>query len=284
MTVFERIKTLWEQFTPIQKRIGEFILSDYKRSAFLNSTDLALQVGASNPTVIRFARALGYSGYKEFQTELQNAVQSELSALERRSYLPVDPDQESDVFSLEAENLRMISEKLDRDALQQAIAMLDSARTVFVYGKQISESVASFAAYTLGKIQCSVRQVDQWSLGDEAAYQADPAGCCALVIALPRYPTATINFLHFLHERGIPAIVITGEGSTFPEKEKVSVLLSAPVRYISFIDTIASVFCLINSLAIGLIRCKGPNEIEALTAFENYVTECHIYVSNSDRK
>jgi len=279
MTISRKIEELSSSFSSKHKKVAKYILENHKKSAFMNSLELAAELGVSNPTIIRFARILGYKGFREFQSALQNEVQNELSALERRAYIRVEkaPNTFSDVFSLEIENIRMVYEQLDKTELKKTVELLQASELVYVYGKQISESVASFAAYTLGKIKDNVRLVEKWSFQDETALSHCTGRCCALVIALPRYPTSTMRFLDFLHERNIPAIVLTGAGDSFPQDKHFECFLTAPIRYYSFIDPIASVFCLVNAIAAGIIRNKGTNEIEALNAFERYVTKNHIY-------
>jgi len=283
--LFERISTLNKDLSSGQQRISEYIVKNYKKSAFMNSTELANEVGVSNPTIIRFAKALGYKGYHEFQVAMQNAVQNELSALERRAYLSIDSGADScyDLYTLETENMQTIFAQLDKNNLNKAVSLLAEARTVYIFGKQISESMAVFAQYTLGKILDNVRLVNNWSLQDENALKDNQKKCCAIVIALPRYPVATIKFLRFLQERNVPAVVITGAKENFPfNKEKKFYILEAPLKYISFIDPISSIFFLINCLAISIIKRKGKGEIKPLTAFEKYVAANHIYVSSDD--
>lgn len=279
MNVFQRISNMEPELSASQRQIAEYILEHYKEAAFLNSVDMAQAVGVSNPTVIRFAKSLGYKGYHEFQAALQDAVQSDLSSLERLSYLRTEPQQDAalNMFLLEAENLSSVYAQLDREALKGAIDLLSASEEVFIFGRQISEAPALFASYTLGKILDDVRLVENWSLWDEAAYRAHPDRCCALVIALPRYPVLTLEFLQLLHQHDIPSVVITGEASTFPLPEMATYLLTAPVRYISMLDPISPVFCLINCLAIGIIEKLGQKATKAMYAFEQYVTNCQVY-------
>ena len=283
MTVFDRISQMHSELSASQRKLAAFIMDHAKEAAFMTSIELADATGVSNPTVIRFISALGYEGYREFQFALQNAVQNELSSLERLSYLKLDAGKAPtlNMFLLETDNLNTVYNHLDHEVVKGAIDLLSSSATTFVFGQQISEAPAMFAFYTLSKILDDVRLVSSWGLWDEVAYRANPERCCALVIAMPRYPVATIEFLRLMQQHHIPTIVITGEASAFPLPEAAKYMLCAPVKYISFIDPIASVFCLINSLAIGLINRNGQVATKAMLAFEKYVTDCRVYLPGS---
>ena len=280
MTVFDRISQMHSELSASQRKLAAFIMDHAKEAAFMTSIELADATGVSNPTVIRFISAFGYEGYREFQFALQNAVQNELSSLERLSYLKLDAGKAPtlNMFLLETDNLNTVYNQLDHEVVKGAINLLSSSATTFVFGQQISEAPAMFAFYTLSKILDGVRLVSSWGLWDEAAYRER---CCALVIAMPRYPVATIEFLRLMQEHHIPTIVITGEASAFSLPEAAKYMLCAPVKYISFIDPIASVFCLINSLAIGLINQNGQVATKAMLAFEKYVTDCRVYLPGS---
>ena len=58
-------------FTKGQHLLARFITEHCDKAAFMSSFDLAAVTGVSQSTVIRFASALGYEGYGDFQNALQ---------------------------------------------------------------------------------------------------------------------------------------------------------------------------------------------------------------------
>src|SRR5215471_8639851 len=59
------------RLSPAQRRIAHYLLENLPEVAFLSSMELAERVGVSQPSVTRFAAALGFSGYPELRTALR---------------------------------------------------------------------------------------------------------------------------------------------------------------------------------------------------------------------
>jgi DNA-binding MurR/RpiR family transcriptional regulator len=74
-----RLHRLFEgrRLTPTQRRIAHCLVRQTAEVPFLSSVELAQLAGVSQPSVTRFAMALGYSGYP--------ALRRELRALQRAS-------------------------------------------------------------------------------------------------------------------------------------------------------------------------------------------------------
>src|SRR5262249_26081078 len=59
------------RLSPAQRRIAHYLLENLPEVAFLSSMELADRVGVSQPSVTRFAAALGFSGYPELRAALR---------------------------------------------------------------------------------------------------------------------------------------------------------------------------------------------------------------------
>ena len=58
------IQDKMDTFSKGQRRIAEFILSQYDKAAYITAAKLGTTVGVSESTVVRFASELGYDGYR----------------------------------------------------------------------------------------------------------------------------------------------------------------------------------------------------------------------------
>ena len=60
-----QLRTLFDRprLSPGQRRIAQYLIEHIAEAAFLSITDLADRVGVSQPSVTRFASAVGFSGY-----------------------------------------------------------------------------------------------------------------------------------------------------------------------------------------------------------------------------
>ena len=66
-----KIQEMYSTFTPSQRNVADYFLKNYDSCAFLTLDDIALRIGVSTTTVIRFARTMGYRGYSELQRDIQ---------------------------------------------------------------------------------------------------------------------------------------------------------------------------------------------------------------------
>ena len=81
--LFEQIKNALDGMSKSHKRIAAYILEHSEKAAYLTATKLGAEVGISESTVVRFAIELGFSGYPDFQNELQKSLRSKLTAVQR---------------------------------------------------------------------------------------------------------------------------------------------------------------------------------------------------------
>jgi len=55
-----------------KRQIAKYILDNYTEASFLTAAELARRADVSEPTVIRLATDLGYSGFPEMRSALQD--------------------------------------------------------------------------------------------------------------------------------------------------------------------------------------------------------------------
>lgn len=64
------IKNIQDNYSTLskgQKVIAEYVINHYDKAAFLTAASLGKILNVSESTVVRFANALNYSGYKDLQ-------------------------------------------------------------------------------------------------------------------------------------------------------------------------------------------------------------------------
>ncbi|GAA3094903.1 hypothetical protein GCM10017687_01630 [Streptomyces echinatus] len=76
-----RLRELFDgpRLSPGQRRIAQYLIEHITEAAFLSITELADRVGVSQPSVTRFAAAVGFSGYPALREKLQSIALSSLA-------------------------------------------------------------------------------------------------------------------------------------------------------------------------------------------------------------
>ena len=186
-TVLEKLSAKLPSMSTQQKKIARYVLEHYKKAAFMTSVNLAKSSDARTATVNRLAVLLGYSGYAEFQLDLQMVIQSELTAIDRISEDPADDDSLSSVFRDEARSLERALQNISKTEYLRALNKMYSSRRLVVVGHQASEPVAEYAVYSLSKVRSNVQRLD---IGRLDGFNLASSLCeqdVALVFGMPRY-------------------------------------------------------------------------------------------------
>lgn len=152
------MRAVLPSLTPAGRSLAKIILDDPALVARSTITELSAACGISQATIVRTARALGFSGYSQLRLALAAA-----SARERPDRLvpgdlaPDDPlaDVITKVARAESDALADTAAQLDPERLGAVVEALVRARRVHVYGVGASGLVAADMAQKLLRIGIS---------------------------------------------------------------------------------------------------------------------------------
>ena len=202
------------RLSPAQRRIAQYLLDHMPDSAFLSSVTLARRAGVSQPSVTRFAAALGFSGYPAFRDALRDiALDVPGSPVSPASGPPAPDDVNPMQAAVAAEmaNLRALHELLaDQRAVTRLGAELAASVPLAVLGLRISAPVAEYFAFAARRIHPDVRCLTFGgsALFDALLHVSEAGGRWLLAFALPRYPAETVQALRFARRLGMRTAVI----------------------------------------------------------------------------
>jgi DNA-binding MurR/RpiR family transcriptional regulator len=224
------------RLSPAQRRIAQYLLDHMPDSAFLSSVVLARRAGVSQPSVTRFAAALGFSGYPAFRDALRDiALDAPAPAVTPSPGLAA-ADENGDnpmqaAVASEITNLQALHELLaDTRVITELARELAASVPLAVLGLRISAPLAEYFAYAARRIHPDVRCLTfGGSVVFDALLHASEAGGKWLVgFALPRYPAETVQALRFARRLGMRTAVIT-DSRFAPFATDADVLLPAGV-------------------------------------------------------
>ncbi|MBK3567776.1 MULTISPECIES: MurR/RpiR family transcriptional regulator [unclassified Streptomyces] len=217
-----RLQTLFEghRLTPTQRRIAHSMVRRAAEVPFLSSVELAELAGVSQPSVTRFAVALGFDGYPALRKHLREVAPAE-SAPDTASY-----NEYQQAVEAEIENLKHLAEILaDPRPVAKAGRLLANSRPLPVLGLRAAASQAYGFAYFAAKVHPDVRLLNEGgTMIHDRIDAAVRAGATALLcFALPRHPREVVDTLAYAREAGLT--VVTVADSAFAPVAKVSDLL-----------------------------------------------------------
>jgi len=212
------------RLTPTQRRIAHSLVQHAASAAYLSAAEVADLAGVSQPSVTRFAMALGYGGYPALRRELRALV--DVSPVES----PASNAMQRAVRA-EAERLAGLADQLaDLAAVGRAAALLMASRPLPVLGQRAAAPLAAYFGYFAAKVHPDVRVLDTGGTGLlDRLDQARAAGADAmLTMVLPRYPRETLEAVREARSAGLTIVAIT-DSAVGPAAGLAEVVLPAAV-------------------------------------------------------
>ncbi|MFC5173963.1 MurR/RpiR family transcriptional regulator [Streptomyces mutomycini] len=254
-----RLQRLFEgqRLTPTQRRIAHSMVRRAADAPFLSSVELA---GVSQPSVTRFAVALGFDGYPALRKHLREvapAGAAEGGGVEDRF------NEYQQAVRAEIENLRQLSELLaDPAPVERAGRLLAGSRPLLVLGLRAASSQARGFGYFAAKVHPDVRVVDEGgSMLHDRIDGARRAGASALMcFALPRYPREAVDALAYAREQGL-TVVTVADSAFAPVAAHSDLLIPAAVGTGLAFDTACAPMLLGRVLLEAM--CDGLPEAQA---------------------
>ncbi len=155
-TFAARIIDNLDNLSPAARRAACYFRDNREEVLIASASELAQHAGTSDATVIRTARALGFSGMSDLRRCLASELKENLSPAGRfaGTLSEVGDDLEA-VFDATLEIHRKSLENLRRDVsnaqFSAAISHLGDARRVFIFGMGPSSAIANYFETQLGR-------------------------------------------------------------------------------------------------------------------------------------
>lgn len=154
--MLERIRTRMNTLRPSERRVADTVLDDPDAAVGLSIATLAHRAGVSEPTVIRFCRALDCTGFQDFKLALARDLGGRL----RYASQALDSTDETgtliEKISRAAQfSLEVLTRELDAAALEQAVTALAEARHIEFCGLGGAGIVAADAQLKFARLGLS---------------------------------------------------------------------------------------------------------------------------------
>nr|BAB16152.1 riorf33 [Rhizobium rhizogenes] len=190
---------------------------------FLSSMELAELANVSQPSVTRFAVALGFDGYLEMRKFLRTAQPGPDVPAEGQS------NRYQAALLAEAANLTELAQGFaNEEAIDQFGKALAASRPLAVLGLRASAGLATQFAYFAAKVHPDIRLLASGgSLIEDQIEQCYAAGGrTMLVFMMPLYPRETLKAVELARNAGMKIALVTDAG--FTDHEGIADYLLTP--------------------------------------------------------
>jgi DNA-binding MurR/RpiR family transcriptional regulator len=272
-----RLMKLFEahRLTPTQRRIAHCLVRRAGEAPYLSSVEVAELAGVSQPSVTRFAVALGFDGYPALRKHLREVAPGAAS-----------PDAATDSYNeyqeavhAEIENLRHLAALLaDPAPVARAATLLAASQPLLVLGLRAASAQAAGFAYFAAKVHPDVRLLDEGgTMFADRLDAAVRAGATAMMcFALPRHPREVVDALAYAKGAGLTVVTIA-DSAFAPVAAHSDLLLPAAVGTGLAFDT-ACAPMLLGRVLIEAMCDSLPEAQARLEAFDARAAERGLFV------
>jgi len=204
LSIQDLIASKSDTLTPTERRIARIVVDEPTLLAFGTVADLARQARTSGPSVVRFATKLGFEGYSQLQSWVQEGVSRQLST---PGYRIRHRDTQTTARQGIEHAISLAFESLDADRLASLAAPLIAARHVWILSGETSLAGAHVLHSGLSMLRPHVHLADEHSIGRDLCGAGE--GDAAVVLDFARYRRIPILAARALADAGVDIVAIT---------------------------------------------------------------------------
>lgn len=266
MNLLNHIADTREQLRKSELKVAEYVLAEPALVMHSSMADVAHVVGVSEPTIVRFCRAIGCQGFQDLKLRL---AQSLVAGASFGQFAIHEEDRVADValkiFDTTLHTLIDVRESLDIEALEHAIRLMASAPRVEFYGFGASGAVAADAQHKFFRLLLTAAAYSDPHMQAMSAVTLTE-GDVAICISQSGRSRDLLTTANLVRETG--AGLITLCPSQTPLAELATVNLAIDVQedteiYTPLTSRIAHLV-VIDVLAMGVAMARGPDLVDHL--------------------
>lgn len=214
--------------SPAERRVADAIDAEPEAVPYASLAALARRAGVSEPTVVRFCRALGCEGYQDFKVRLAHNLATHYPYAD----LSVGPgaavdDYATKVFDATLDTLVRLRGTLPTAAVERAVRTLGSARKIEFYGVGASGSVAHDAHHKFFRLMVPCVAYSDSHMQYMSAATLQP-GDAVVAISHTGRTYELLQSVDAARTSGATLIAITASGSPLAERADVLIPVDVP--------------------------------------------------------
>ncbi len=204
-----QIRTMLPELTPKEGEITRYLLGQGAAVAQRTISEVARAFGVSEAMIVKLAKRLGFSGYKDLKTKLVQYAQ--LPTTDMFEELSANDTTEQIVNKLFRTSIQALEETLavlDLDDVERAVKILLAAGQVDLYGLGGSAAIAKDASHKFLRIGFRMAAYEDAHLMSMSASLLSPKDV-VIAISHSGQTTAVLSALRLARASGAKTIALT---------------------------------------------------------------------------
>ena len=242
-----------------ERKVAEYVLNHSKEVIGLRIVDLAARADVSEPTVVRFCRAIGCEGFQEFKLSLAQQLASSPSF---GQVAVTDTDSVEDfshkVFDATVDTLLKVRDNINAVSIHKAIDALVQAHRVEFYGFGASAAVAADAQHRFFRLQLATAAYSDAHIQKMSAMSLAP-GDVVVAISQSGRTRSLVETMELVKETGGIDIALAPSGTPVAKAATIPICIDVEEEFEIYTPLSSRIahLTVIDVLAIGVAQRKG---------------------------
>lgn len=260
----ELIRVIHERYDTMSRgyqSIALYLTQNPNDVAVRSVNAIAERCGVHASSFVRFAQALGYTGFKDLQRLFQKRLSTAAPGFEARvkaleGELGARDDRTGhgllrNLVARDVASLQALLSDISPDDMARAAAFLERADAVYLIGQLRSAPVVDLLRYVLTMLGKRCVLLDP--SGGLATHMARTIGPGDVLVAVSFrfYATEVVNVVESVSARGNTIIAIT-DSTLSPLAKNADVVFAVPEHEYTFSRSLAAPMCLAQALTVAL--------------------------------
>ena len=270
----DRLLNHINQLSRQQRLIAEYLLDNLHEVPFLSVPQLAQRAGASEATVVRLCKSIGFDGFSDMKMAVVENLREEMNtpSADGEDSPGAATDVLEAVAELERHNIRTTLDGIDRTAFNRAADLLCKAGHIFTFGLGISAHLAELAAYLFTEHGLRANHFSTRFTSPREQLVTMRASDVLMVFSFPPYSRQTLEMLEEASGRSMKTIAVTDRLSA-PAAACASETLVVSTHGMTFTNATSSTNVLLNALVVEIASRHRGDTVDALSSINRILRD-----------
>lgn len=230
MKLIQKIEDYTILYKDSRSHIAEFLIQNKDDLNEYSMNDISKQTFSSKATLVRFAKSLGFSGWKELIKTLIEEIR-----YEEKHYSAISPNipfDKNDSFqeiiqnisTVQIESINDTADRIDTAALEEAVGKLISANRIVVLGMSPNNLLAEIFRRKMATIGKIVEVAPPGEIGIIAYSLTNKDAAIVISYSGNDVSREPMKFIPDMNSKGVKLIGITSDGYNYMRQEIDTVL------------------------------------------------------------
>lgn len=258
----QQIRTRYGDLSKRLQQVASYVLDNNNSLAFDTIAVIATQADVPPSTLIRFAKAFGFSGFNEIKQLFRKDLIEETASYTDRARLLKEHEPEQagrgkplhilqQFAQVNSQAMHQLAAQTSQQQLEIAVDILNKANNIYIVGLRRSFSIATYLTYALRHAQRRAFLIDGLGGMFNEQFSMVEANDVVLSISFSPYAQETITLNESASKAGAKQIIIT-DSQTSPLMPYSDVCFIINEGKVDTFRSQSASLCLVQSLAVAL--------------------------------